>query len=166
MQKTLAYGECFFIYANNDKYFSRLFKHPFFVEGEACDDVDDVCKDVCKEAGLHVLRDELGEGLAPSGAEQVDGRFERHEVERVGRRKDDDEADDFGALAAPALEIPDAVHQVTIDGAEDETQEIRQFQVPVQELVHHPDRGQGDERVYDADDIVLDEMLHEEENRK
>ena len=61
-----------------------------------------------------------------------------------------------------ALEIPDTVHQVAVDGAENETEKIGKFQVPVKQLVHHPDRCQGDERVHDADDIVLDEMLHME----
>jgi hypothetical protein len=28
--------------------------------------------------------------------------------------------------------------------------------------VHHPDRGQGNERVHDADQVVFDEMLHAE----
>jgi hypothetical protein len=26
--------------------------------------------------------------------------------------------------------------------------------------VHHPDRGQGDERVYDANQVVFDEVFH------
>ena len=42
----------------------------------------------------------------------------------------------------------------------DKAQEVRQFQVPVQNLVQHPHRGERDERVQYADDIVLDKVDH------
>ena len=144
----------------------HLFKYPLLVEGEACDDVHAVRDDVCEEAGLHVLRNKVGEAFAPGGVEGVDGRFEGGEVEQVGSDEDDDESDDFGALAVLALEIPEAVHQVAVDGAEDKPEKIGKFQVPVEQLVHHPDRGQGNERVHDADQVVFDEMLHAEKSKK
>ena len=106
-------------------------KNPLLVECEACDDVHAVGDNVCEEAGFHVLRNEIGERLAPGGIEGVNGCFEGDKVEGVGRDKDDDEADDFAALAVFTLEIPDAVHQVAVDGTENEPEKIGKFQVPV-----------------------------------
>ena len=143
-------------------YLSFVFKHPLFIEGEACDYVHGVRDNICEEAGLHELRNEVGERLAPGGVEHVNGGLEGNEVEGVGGDEHDDESDDFAALAAPALEIPDAVHQVTVDGAENEPEEIGKFQIPVQKLVHYPDRCQGNEGVHDANQVVFDEMLHGE----
>jgi len=108
-----------------------LFKHPFLVEHEAGDDVHAVGDDVCEEAGFHELRDEVGERLAPGGVQNVYGGFEGREVQEVSCREYDNESDDFGALFVVALEIPDAVHQVAVDGAENEPEKIRKFQVPV-----------------------------------
>ena len=86
--------------------------------------------------------------------------FEGYEVECVGGGEYDDEADDFAALAVVALEIPDAVHEVAVDCPENKTEKIRKFEVPVQKLVHHPYRGEGDERVHDADQVVFDKVNH------
>ena len=122
-------------------FFRLLLKHPLLVERKACDDVHAVGDDVCKEAWLHELQNEIGEGLAPGHVECIDGCFECHEIERVGGKKHDDESDDFGALATLTLEVPDTVHQVAVDGAENEPEKVRKFQVPVQKLMHHPDRG-------------------------
>ena len=139
-----------------------LFKHPLFIERKAGDYIDAVRDNICEEAGLHELRNEVGERLAPGGVEHVNGGLEGNEVEGVGGDEHDDESDDFAALAAPALEIPDAVHQVTVDGAENEPEKIGKFQIPVQKLVHYPDRCQGNEGVHDANQVVFDEMLHGE----
>ena len=157
MQKTLAIGE---------RFFDLFLKDPFFIKRKASDYVDDIRDDVCEETGLHKLRNEVGERLAPGGVEHVNGGFEGYEVESVGGDEYDDESDDFGALAVMALEIPDAVHQVTVDGAENEPEKIRKFQVPVEHLVHHPDRSQGNERVHDANQVVFDEMLHAGKSKK
>ena len=40
-------------------------------------------------------------------------------------------AEAAGACAVMALEIPDSVHQVTVDGAENEPEKVGKFQVPV-----------------------------------
>lgn len=101
-------------------------------------------------------------GFAPGGVQNVDGGFERDKVQGVGRKEHDNESDDFGAFFVMALEIPDAVHQVAVDGAENESEKIRKFQVPVEHLVHYPDRGEGNERVHDANQVVFDKMLHVE----
>ena len=69
----------------------------------------------------------------------MNGGFEGREVQEVSSRENDNESDDFGAFFVMALEIPDAVHQVAVDGAENEPEKIRKFQVPVENLVHHPD---------------------------
>ena len=144
---------------------SHLFKYPLLVEHKACDYIYAVRNDVCEEAGLHELRNEVGKGLAPGGVQNVNGGFERYKVQGVGCKEHDNESDDFGALAVMALEIPDAVHQVAVDGAENEPEKIRKFQVPVEYLVHYPDRGEGNERVHDANQVVFDEMFHVEEDR-
>ena len=109
------------------------------------------------------MRNEVGKRFAPGGVQNVDGGFERDKVQGVGRKEHDNESDDFGAFFVMALEIPDAVHQVAVDGAENESEKIRKFQVPVEHLVHYPDRGEGNERVHDADQVVFDKMLHVEE---
>ena len=106
------------------------------------------------------MRNEVGKRFAPGGVQNVDGGFERDKVQGVGRKEHDNESDDFGAFFVMALEIPDAVHQVAVDGAENEPEKIRKFQVPVEHLVHYPDRGEGNERVHDADQVVFDKMLH------
>ena len=103
---------------------SICLKYPLFVKGEACDYVNGVGDDVCEKAGFHVLRNEIGKRFAKRCVEGVYADFECREVQEVGRDKYDDKTDDFLALAVIALEIPDAVHQVAIDGAEDESEEI------------------------------------------
>ena len=102
-------------------------KHPLLIERKACDDVHAVGDDVCEEAGLHELRNEVGKGFAPSCVQYVNGGFEGGEVQEIGRYKNDNEADDLGAFAVMALEIPDAVHQVAVDCPENEPQKIRKF---------------------------------------
>ena len=103
----------------------HLSKYPFLVKRKACDYVDGVRDEVGEVSGFHVLRDEFAKGATPGGVvENVDCRFEGGEVEQVGGDEDDDEPDDFGALAVMALEIPDAVHQVAVDRAENEPEEV------------------------------------------
>lgn len=143
-----------------------FFKHPLLIEREARDDVHAVGDDVCEEAGLHEPRNEVGERLAPGGVQHVNSRFESGEVQEVSCGENDNESDDFGAFFVVTLEIPDAVHQVAVDGAKNEPEKIGKFQVPVQQLVHHPHRGEGDERVHDANQVVFDEMLHARKSKK
>ena len=147
-------------------FFDLFLKNPLFIKRKACNDVYAVRDDVCEEAGFHELRNEVGERFAPGGVQDVNGGFERYEVQGVGRKEHDDESDDFGALAVMALEVPNAVHQVAVDGAENEPEKVRKFQVPVKYLVHHPDRGEGNERVHDANQVVFDEMFHTGKSKK
>ena len=144
-----------------------LSKNPLLVQHKARQHVDNVRDNVRKVRRLHELRNPHGKRPAPLRVlEQVRSALECREIERVAQQKDNEEPHDFRPLAIMALEIPDAVHQVAVDGTKDETEKIGKFQVPVKQLVHHPDRRQGDERVHDANDIVLDEMLHMGEDRK
>ncbi len=155
----------FFVYEQRN--FLELFlKYPLLIKHKACDDIYAVGDDVCEEAGFHELRNEVGERFAPGGVQNVNGGFERYEVQGVGRKEHDDESDDFGALAVVALEVPNAVHQVAVDGAENEPEKVRKFQVPVEYLVHYPDRGEGNERVHNANQVVFDKMFHTGKSKK
>ena len=117
-----------------------FFKNPLLVERKACDDVHAVGDDICEETGFHELRNEVGKRFAPGGVQNVNGGFERYKVQGVGRKEHDNESNDFGAFAVMALEIPNAVHQVAVDGSKDKSEKVRKFQIPVEYLVHHPDR--------------------------
>ena len=86
------------------------------------------------------MRNEVSKRLAPGGVQNVNGGFERYKVQGVGCKEHDNESNDFGALAVMALEIPNAVHQVAVDGSKDKSEKVRKFQIPVEYLVHHPDR--------------------------
>ena len=142
-------------------------ENPLFVEGVAHEHVDDVCHDVGEERRLHELRNPHGEIVErPHMGEHVLSAFECREVEPVAAQENDCESEDFGALLVVALEIPDAVHEVAVDAARDEPEEIRKFDVPVQPLVQNPHGGERDERVHDADGVVFDKVKHRREDSK
>ena len=54
----------------------------------------------------------------------VGGTFKNSEVHAVTQKEYDKEADDFGALFVGALEVPDAVADVTVHAASDESEKV------------------------------------------
>ena len=92
-----------------------LFKHPFLVEGEAYEHVDDVGDEVCKGRWLHELRDECGKARAPGCCcQDVCRSFENEQVYPVRAEEYNHEAHDFSALFICAFEVPDAVAEVAV----------------------------------------------------
>ena len=101
------------------------FKHPFLIEREAYEHVNDVCNEACECRRLHELRNEFCEACAPGGVfEHVNASFEDRQVHEIRAEEYDDESYDFGALLVCAFEIPDAVHDVAVEPAGDKSQEV------------------------------------------
>lgn len=136
-------------------------KHPFLVERKADEYVNDIRDDVCEVCRLHELGDEGGKSFAPGGVGEHVGRtFQDKQVDSVRAEEDDDESCDLGALLVCTLEVPDAVAEVTVETSGDKTEEIREFQVPVEDLMENPDGGKRNQGVHYADDIVFDKVFH------
>ena len=137
------------------------FKHPFLVERKAYEHIDDIRDDVCEVGRLHELGDEGGKSFAPGGVrEHMGGTFQDKQVDPVRAEEDDDESCDLGTLLVCTLEVPDAVAKVTVETSGDKTEEIREFQVPVEDLMENPDGGKRNQGIHYADDIVFDKVFH------
>lgn len=115
-------------------------ENPFLVHGETHKDVDYVGSDVCKVAGLHKLRNETGETAAETCVfEKVDAAFKHCQVYSVCADEYHKKSNDFRTFVVVAFEVPDSIAQVAIATSSDKTKEVGQFQIPVQQLVQHPD---------------------------
>ncbi len=88
------------------------------------------------------------------------GTFQDKQVNPVRAEEDDDESCDFGTLLVCTFEVPDAVAKITVETSGDKTEEIREFQVPVEDLMENPDGGKRNQGVHYADDIVFDKVFH------
>jgi len=115
------------------------FKNQLLVHGEAHQDVDHICNDVCKETGLHELRNEFGKGSAEGLVKEPNASFQYTQVHAVGADEHQQESNNFGFLVVMALEVPYAVADVAVASAGHETQEIGELKVPIQHLVKDPD---------------------------
>ena len=88
------------------------------------------------------------------------GTFQNKQVYAVRAEENDDKTYDFRALLVGALEVPNAVHDIAVEAAGNETKKVRKFQIPVQDLVQYPDGGKGDQGVHYTDGVVFDKMFH------
>ena len=86
--------------------------------------------------------------------------FEYEQVYAVRAEENDDEADDFGALFIGAFEVPDAVAEVAIKPSSNESDEIREFIVPVQDFMENPESRQSNQCVQYADGVIFDKVFH------
>ena len=137
------------------------FKHPLLVERKADEHINDIRDDVCEVGRLHESGDEGGKSFAPGGVHKhMGGTFQDKQVDSVRAEEDDDESCDFGALLVCTLEVPDAVAKITVETSGYKTEEIREFQVPVEDLMENPDGGKRNQGVHYADDIVFDKVFH------
>jgi hypothetical protein len=58
-----------------------------------------------------------------------------------------------------ALEVPNAVTDIAVEAAGDESEKIGEFQIPIEDLVQNPHDGKRNQGVHYADDIVFDKVL-------
>ena len=124
--------------------FLLLFKHPFLIKCKADEHVNDICNDVCEVCGLHEFGDESGKACTPGGIfENIDAPFENKQVDSVRAKEHDNKACDFCSFFIGALEVPNAVAKITVESACYKSEKIREFQVPIENLMEDPD---GDKR--------------------
>ena len=136
-------------------------KHPFLIEREAYEHVDDVGDKTCECRRLHELGDEFREPCAPGRVfKHVNAPLEDRQVYEIRAEEHDDESYDLGALLVGAFEIPDAVHDVAVEPARDKTQKVRKNYVPVKDFVQKPDCKECNSGVHYADSIVFDKVFH------
>ena len=142
--------------------FYQLFsKHPFLVEREADEYVNYICDEVRERGRLHELRNEFGKACAPGGGcEYVRCTSEYKVIYTVRAEKNDNEADDFSAFLVGALEVPDAVHDVTVEPPNDESEKICESIIPVQVFVENPESHKRNQGIHYADSIVFDKVFH------
>jgi len=159
---TLSWGPaCMTCYERNGCRRNLRFKYPFLIERKAHEYVNDVCDDIGEVCRLHELGNERCEPFAPRSVGEYVGRtFQNEQVDEVRAEENDDEPCDFGALFVRALEVPDAVAEVAVEPAGDKSEKIREFQVPVEDLMENPDGCKRNQCVHYADNIVFDKVFH------
>ena len=86
--------------------------------------------------------------------------FKYKVIYAVRAEKNDNEADDFSAFLVCALEVPDAVANVTVEPPNDESEKICESIIPIQVFVENPKSHKRNQGIHYADSIVFDKVFH------